>query len=237
MIRFFCGTALTLCLIAQPLIAGPQRLPLLPGSDKILVTGHSQFLGYLNAYLTLKRKNIPINGQRVYLDRLLLTDQGGGVYTGGTPYAYDVSGGKTVVIKLVPKEPLQGSHPLVKEIALGSYAIKNTIQWVYPLPDAVLTIGAPVPLMRSITFRWNYTGATLNTKVTLKDFTTNTELLTRTVVAEFIDIPTNLFVHGHKYRFDLEVVGPMGQFKLSDATAAGSKIDFYYWNHIYFMVK
>jgi hypothetical protein len=237
MTRLLCAAALILCLLTPPLIGSPQKGPFLPGADKILITGHAQFLGYLNAHLTLKRQGLPLPGQRIFLDTLLLTDQGSGIYTGGTPYAYDVGGNKTVVIKLDPKEPLPGFHRPAGEVILGRYAIKNIIQWVYPLPNAVLGISAPAPLAKSVRFRWNYTGAILNTQVTLKDFTTNTVLLTRTLVAESIDIPPGTFVRGHKYRFDLEVVGPMGQFKLTDLAAPGSKIDFYYWDHIYFTVK
>ena len=64
-----------------------------------------------------------------------------------------------------------------------------------------------------------------------------TEIFNKTVTAEQVDVPANLFISGNKYRFDLEVVGPMGLFKLSRDTAPGSKIEFFYWDHIYFFVK
>ena len=122
-----------------------------------------------------------------------------------------------------------------QEIILGRYALKNYIEWVYPLPESVIPVAGLIT--RTVRFRWNYTGATLNTKVTLKNFDTNTEIFSTTVPAEQLDIPSRLFTSGTRYRFDLEVVGPMGQFKLTDAAAPGSKIDFFYWAHIYFNVK
>jgi len=209
------------------------RIPF--GSDKILVTGHSQYLGYLNAYLNLSKNGTALPGQKLYLDTLLLNDQGGGLYTGGTPHAYDVKRRGTISIKLMPKGTLLPASRFPKEIVLGTYTIKNYIEWIFPLPEAVISLGRPI--MRSIRFRWNYTGTTQNTKVTVKNFTTNTEIFTQNIVAEEIDIPVHLFVRGNKYRFDLEVIGPMGQFKLTDATAPGSKIDFYYWDHLYFYIK
>jgi len=228
-------TLLLTCLLVPSLDSQVRSIPSRAGLDKILVTGHSQYLGYLNAYLNLSKAGSPLIGQKVYLDTLLLSDHGSGLYTGGTPYAYDVHGGKTNVIKTVPKMmplPATGKN---RDIVLGRYALKNYIEWVYPQPESVIPVASLIT--RAVRFRWNYTGATLNTKVTLKNFDTNTEIFSTTLPAEQVDIPSRLFTSGTRYRFDLEVVGPMGQFKLTDATAPGSKIDFFYWAHMYFNVK
>lgn len=220
----------------SPLTGTTKHTLRLPLSDKIKINGHSQYLGYLNAYLNLLKKGNPLSGQKVYLDTLLLNDRGAGLYTGGTPYAYDVSGKKTIVIKMVPKlSPLTPGARLKKEIILGKYYLKNYIKWVYPLPDSKISFGRS--LFMRVKFRWNYTGTILKTKVTIKNFTTNTEIFSTIVTAEEVNVPRHLFVAGNKYRFDLEVVGPMGQFKLTRETAMGSKIDFYYWAHMYFTVK
>ncbi len=233
--KIIIGTVMALCLTSALLISQTKGVTIPFGSDKILVNGHSQYLGYLNAYLNLAKNRSPLAGQTVYLDALRLTDRGGGLYTGGTPFAYDVTAMNTIVIKLKQKGlPVPGSRT-TGDIVLGTYAVKNHIQWVHPLPDAVLPLARP--LLRTVKFRWNYTGTVLNTKVTLKNFSTNTELFTATVTAEEIDIPAHLLTTGNRYRFDLEVLGPMGQFKLTDATAPGSKIDFFYWAHMYFQVK
>ena len=204
-------------------------------SDKILVTGSSQYLTYINAGLHLSRNGSPLPGQRVYLDSLLLNDQGNGQYSGGTPYAYDPSGNKTVVIKMIPKLLPSPGLKTAREITLGTYLLDNYIRWVYPLPEAVIPRRSLIG--RTVKFRWDYTKTVLNTLVTLKNFTSNTVLYTATVCAEEVDIPAGLLTAGNKYRFDLEVVGAMGQFKLSTDTAPGSRIDFYYWGHIYFTVK
>lgn len=204
-------------------------------TDKVKVIGHSQYLGYLNAYLNLTKRTTPLAGQKIYLDTLLLTDRGGGLYTGGTPYSYDVTGGKTITIKMAPESPtLKPAGKLIKPIVIGTYALKNYIEWVYPQPEAKIR-ATPITL-RANTFRWNYTGTILPTKVTIKNFTTNTEVFTKTVTAEQVVVPMTIFKPKNRYRFDLEVVGPMGQFRLTDAVAPGSKIDFYYWAHMYFDV-
>jgi hypothetical protein len=204
-------------------------------TDKVKVVGHSQYLGYLNAYLNLTKGLSTLPGQKVFLDTLLLMDRGGGLYTGGTPYSYDVTGGKTITIKMAPTtSSLKPATRLNKPIILGTYSLKNYIEWVYPQPEAKIR-ATPITL-RANTFRWNYTGTVLPTKVTIKNFTTNTEVFTKTVTAEQVVVPMKIFKPKNRYRFDLEVVGPMGLFRLTDAVAPGSKIEFFYWAHMYFDV-
>ncbi|MEN8152798.1 MAG: hypothetical protein ABFR75_02150 [Acidobacteriota bacterium] len=228
---------ITAFLIFSPLAGTTKGALKLSRTGKIRINGHSQYLGYLNAYLNLSKSGSTLTGQKVYLDTLLLNDQGGGLYTGGTPYPYDVSGGKTIVIKMIPKPSriLPATRERAKEIILGKYKLKNYIEWVYPRPDSKISFTRS--LRRTVQFRWNYTGATLRTKVTIKNFTTNTEIFSTIVTAENVNVPRHIFVPGNRYRFDLEVVGPMGKFRLTKETALGSKIDFFYWAHMYFTVR
>jgi len=205
------------------------------GSEKVLVTGHSQFLGYLNAYLTVKKGGSPLLKQNVYLDKLKLRDLGGGNYSNGTPFRYDIEAHKKITISMVPATIL---HPGIRKpepVVLGTYKVNNHIEWVYPRPNSKIAL-SPL-LIRTIKFRWNYTGKVLKTRVRIKNFTTNTEVFNRTVTAEEINVPARIFVRGNRYRFDLDVVGPMGLFRMTKATAPGSKVEFYYWDHIYFDVK
>ena len=205
------------------------------GSDKILVIGHSQFLGYLNAYLNVSKGGTPLTKQDIYLDRLKLRDIAGGNYSNGTPYRYDIEAEKKITISLVPKTLLYQPGKRPKPIILGTYKVNNHIEWVYPSPDSKISISPT--LLRTLKFRWNYTGKILRTKVRIKNFTTNTEVFNRTVTAEEISVPAHIFVRRNRYRFDLEVDGPVGLFKLTKVTAPGSKIEFFYWDHIYFDVK
>ncbi len=227
---------LIIFLISTFHIEGTVKTKLAPfGADKYKVIGHSQFLGYLNAYLNVKKGGAPLPGQSIFLDTLKLRDLSNGRYSNGTPYVYDIAAHKLITIKLVPKPALFPAGEKPKPIVLGTYKVNNHIEWVYPRPDSKITLG-PI-LMRAIKFRWNYTGAVLKTRVRIKNFTTNTEILNKTVTAEEIDVPVHLFVRGNKYRFDLEVDDPVGLFKLTRETAPGSKIEFFYWDHIYFDIK
>ena len=223
-------------LAAQITITGTPAGTLRPfGSDKIWVSGHSQFLGYLNAYVQIKKGGLPMLKQNVFLDSLKLRDLSDGRYSNGTPYVYDIAAHKLIIIKLVPKPALITPREKPEAIVLGTYQVNNHIEWVYPLPNSKISVN---PLMiRNLIFKWNYTGKTLSTKVRIKNFTTNTEVFSRTVTAEQISIPARLFIKGNRYRFDLESDGPVGLFKLTKETAPGSKIEFFYWDHIYFDVK
>ncbi len=211
-------------------IPGPRRF------TRLKVVGTSQYLGYLNAFLMVTKRGIPVNGLRIYLDKLKLNQLGGGNYSNGTPFHYKVADGKFIRISYRPVRKFPGIKPTrSKPVILGVYRIKNHIEWVFPLPESVISVRRL--LSRSVKFRWNYTGAILKTKVSLKNFNTNTLIFQKTVTAESINIPVTLLKPGTKYRFDLEPVGPMGKFRLSRYTAPGSKIEFYYWDHLYFNVK
>jgi len=211
---------------------------------KILVKGSSQYLGYLNAYLTITKKGVPQNGLEIYLDNLKLMDRGSGNYSNGTPFSYNIKVGNVIRIRQKPSKssPIRekvGKKEL-REILLGSYKVNNTIQWVFPKPDGVIPLGrvaGAAMLTQKIKFQWNYTGRVLKTKVTIKDFTKNVEIFNQIVTGESVLVPKSLFKAGRKYRFDLEVDGPMGKFVMTDNVARGSEILFYYWGHIYFMTK
>jgi hypothetical protein len=207
---------------------------------KLKVTGTSQYLGYLNAYLNITRGIAPMKGLNIYLDKLQLTDRGGGIYSGGTPFKYRIARGNTIRITQKPSRLLAPRREKFKEILLGSYKVNNTIEWVFPKPDAVIPIGRtspPVLLTRTIKFQWNYTGRVRRTKVTIKDFAKNIEIFNKVITGESVMVPRSLFKSGRKYRFDLEVVGPMGKFVMTPAVAPGSEVLFYYWDHLYFYAK
>ncbi len=205
------------------------------GSDKIWIKGHSQYLGYLNAYVQIKKGGLPMLKQNVFLDSLKLRDLSDGRYSNGTPYVYDIAAHKLITIKLVPKPALIASGEKPEAIVLGTYKVNNHIEWVYPRPNSKISL-SPL-IIRNVKFQWNYTGKILKTRVRIKNFTTNTEIFEKTVTAEEVNVPARLFIRGNRYRFDLEVDGPVGLFKLTKATAPGSKIEFFYWDHIYFDVK
>lgn len=206
--------------------------------QKIKINGHSQYLGYLNAYLNVTKGGRPVTGLNIFLDKLQLSDRGGGIYSGGTPHSYNIKPGNVISIRLKPSRlaPVRERKPAL----LASYRVKNVIQWVFPKPDGVITLGRTSPpslLGRSIKFQWNYTGRVRKTKVTVKDFTKNVVIFSKTVMAESVMVPRSKFIPGRKYRFDLEVDGPMGKFVLTDKVQPGSEVLFYYWGHIYFQVK
>ncbi len=206
--------------------------------DKIKVVGTSQYLGYLNAYLHITKRSTPAEGLKMYLNNLLLNELGSGIYSNGTPFHYDISPGKIITVKYIPRTPLNDrTSKNNKPIILGTYKFTNYIQWIFPLPYSTISPTKGIVPKRTVTFKWNYTGKILLTKVTLENFTTHTKIFSKTVKAESIEIPSLLFKKGIKYRFDLEVVGPMGKFQMTNATAFGSKIVFYYWDHLYFTVK
>lgn len=205
--------------------------------QKILVKGTSQYLGYLNAFLNITKGGRPQNGLKINLDRLQLSDRGGGIYSGGTPHPYNIRVGN--VIRILQK-PSKLSPTREKEVLLGSYKVNNVIEWVFPKPDSVIPVGrvpAAVLLTQKVKFQWNYTGRVLKTKVTIKDFTRNVEIFNKIITGESVMVPKSLFKSGRKYRFDLEVVGPMGKFVMTDKVARGSEVLFYYWGHIYFHAK
>lgn len=217
-------------------LPGSETLPI-PGL-KIKINGHSQYLGYLNAYLNVTRAGRPVNGLKIFLDKLQLSDRGGGIYSGGTPYSYNIKPGNVITIRLQPS-PLVSPRDR-KSTVLATYKVNNVIQWVYPKPDGVITLGRPPSaslLGRSIKFQWNYTGRTRKTKVTIKDFSKNVVIFSTTVMAESVMVPRSKFVPGRKYRFDLEVDGAMGKFVLTNNVQPGSEVLFYYWAHMYFTVS
>ena len=202
---------------------------------RLKVVGTSQYLKYLNAGLDISEGGRPIEGLKVYLNEILLSNRGSGFYSAGTPYPYKMALGKTIVISYLPEEPIRRTHEKPRPIILGTYKINNYIEWVFPLPNATISLGRSA--FSYIIFRWNYVGRILKTKVTLENFTKHSTVFSTIVTDEKVSIPKNILKSGNTYRFDLEVVGAMGQFRLTEATAKGSKIDFYYWDHIYFRVR
>ncbi len=202
---------------------------------KLKVVGTSQYLGYLNVGLDISKGGRPVEGLEVYLNEVPLSDRGGGFYSIGTPYHYKMALGKTIVIRYLPIEPIRRIHEIPGRKILGTYKIDNYIEWVYPLPDSVISLRSSAS--RYVIFRWHYVGRILKTKVSLQNFTKHIDVFSAVVTDEKIAIPKNLLKSGDTYRFDLEVVGPMGQFRLTEVTEKGSRIDFYYWDHIYFRVR
>ncbi len=209
--------------------------PFNPPKKRLKVVGTSQYLTYLNAALDISEGGRPVEGLKVYLNEVQLSDRGGGFYSIGTPYPYKMALGKTIVISYLPEEPLRRIHERPRPIILGTYKINNYIEWVYPLHNSTISLGSSASSY--MIFRWNYVGRILKTKVSLQDFTKKVDVFSTVVTDEKVAIPKNLLISGHTYRFDLEVIGPMGQYKLTEATARGSRIDFYYWGHIYFKVR
>ena len=209
--------------------------PFHPTKRRLKVVGTSQYLSYLNAALDISEGGRPVEGLKVYLNELQLSDRGGGFYSIGTPYPYKMALGKTIVISYLPEEPLRRIHERPRPIILGTYKINNYIEWVYPLSESTISLGSSAS--PNVIFRWHYVGRILKTKVSLQNFTKHIDVFSTVVTDEKVAIPKKLLKSGDTYRFDLEVLGPMGQFRLTEATARGSRIDFYYWGHIYFRVR
>lgn len=229
--------------VTFPLAAQAKKLPTDIGAlsvKKLKVNGTSQYLGYLNAYLNVTRSAAPVTGLNLYLDKLQLNDRGGGIYSNGTPFKYNIAVGNVIRITLKPTLTPGTRVGISREVLLGSYTVNNVIEWVFPKPDSIVPLGRtspPVLLAPAIKFQWNYTGRARRTKVTIKDFTKNVEIFNTIVTGESVDVPRRLFKPGKRYRFDLEVADPMGKFVMTSAVAPGSEILFYYWDHLYFDTK
>jgi hypothetical protein len=203
---------------------------------RMKIVGHSQYLGYLNAALTITKAGAAVRGLKIYLNELPLNERGPGFYSNGTPYNYDVKMGKKIVISYIPKPSIFNVKERQKKVIIGVYKINNCIKWVFPRPHAVISLRNH--FSRTVKFQWDYLGRVLNTKVTITEFKKDGRVIfNQNVVGESVNINKSLFTPGMKYRFDLEVIGPLGQFHLYKRVARGSKIDFYYWDHLYFSVK
>ena len=235
----FALTTLMIIMSSDSLLASGQKKLLPIRSKKLQVNGTSQFLGYLNAYLDVKQSGRPLTGLSLFLNRLKLNDRGGGIYSNGTPHAYPIKQGNMIRISLKANKFVPaGSRG--KPVLLGSYRVRNTIEWVYPKPDTVLPLGRRGPRIlpnKKLIIKWNYTGRVRNTQVRIKDFTANIEIFNKTVMGESVAVPISKFKSGKKYRLDLEVVGAMGKFKMTNAVTPSSEVKFYYWTHCYFFVK
>ncbi len=211
------------------------RTRIIPLTKKLKVVGFSAYLGYLNVALNITRGGVKVDDIKIFLNELLIKGGGAGYYSSGTSYHYEVQPGKKIIISYLQSPSISKERRRSKPIILGTYRINNIIEWVFPQPNAVIPVGGRT-LSRTIRFRWNYTGRVLNTRVTITEFKKGGRtIFNRTIVGESIEIDKALFKIGTKYRFDIEVVGPMGHFRLSEYTAPGSKIDFYYQDHLYFM--
>ena len=205
-------------------------------SKKMKVVGTSQYLKYLNAGLDISRDGAPLKGLKIYLNELLLNERALGFYSNGTSYPYKMEIGKKIIITYFPNHTLTRAQRRIKQITLGVYRIDNYIEWVFPRPNTVISIDEGIG--RTIRFRWHYVGRVMNTKVTVAEFKPGGKIIfTKNVFGESVNIMKSLFKYGMKYRFDLEVVGPMGHFRLTNYTTRDSKIDFYYWDHLYFQTQ
>ena len=229
----FLSLMILLIFVLMPMIGKP-----IPRRDKFKVTGTSQYLKYLNAGLDISKRGVPLNGLKVYLNELLLNNRWSGFYSNGTPYNYKMKIGNKIVISYVPNRIIRRVGSKFRHIILGEYKINNLIKWVYPLPNSTIFLRRRRSVSsRYIIFSWNYVGRILKTRVTLQNFTKHRTVFSTVLTGEHVSIPTNLLKSGDSYRFDLEVVGPMGHFNMNySCVTSDSKIDFYYWDHLYFKV-
>ncbi len=223
----FITPAFTQIKTLQPTIQQPLLTLVKP---KILVQGHAQYYGnakYISAYLTLKIDGKPLSNVKVRINKSLMMNHGNGNYGGSIPSNYDIKIGNELVFSVeFPKAPyLVGSPPpFTGKIVLGTYRIRNIINWVWPKPGQTIPTGRII----SYLFKWDFTGSPAKTEFFIKDKSTNTKIFTKNTSAEQQSVMAGLFNSGKEYVMGMWAVDPIDKFRLSGVCSKGSRIDWYF---------
>jgi len=196
----------------------------------IWVRGHAQYYGnarYISAFLTLKMDGKPLSNVKVWINNSLMMNHGDGNYGGSIPSVYHIKLGNELVFSVeFPKVPypLGSPPPFRGKLVLGTYKIKNIINWVWPVPGQTIPTGR----LLSYLFKWDFTGSPAKTEFFLKDKNTNTKIFTKHTSAEQQHVAAALFGPGKEYVMGLWAVDPIDKFRLTANCAKGSRIDWYF---------
>ncbi|MEN8223316.1 MAG: hypothetical protein ABFR36_08670 [Acidobacteriota bacterium] len=197
---------------------------------KIWVQGHAQYYGnakYISAYLTLKINGSPLSNVKVRINNSVMMNHGNGNYGGSIPSTYEIRLGNELVFSVEFPKGLYvaGSPPpFTGKVVLGTYKIKNIIEWVWPKPGQSISVGRFIAYL----FKWNFTGTPATTEFFIKDKITNKKIFSKNTGAEQQSVLATLFKPGKQYRMGLWAVKPIDNFKISKHCAKGSKIDWYF---------
>jgi hypothetical protein len=221
---------ISVLLVPALLAQGKGIMPIIPGSDKLKITGGILFMQteYLSIGVKLTYMGRPVLNAKVWLNKWPLEDRGGGDFRLVIrPYTARVGNKLELAVELPPVHRPLGEPPFVGKKVLASLVINNIVEWVFPTPGQVIDLSSYSTGF--VSCRWNFTGTPV--KVIFELFNTadpHRVIFGQTIEAEAINVPLGVLTPGNEYRLTVDdgVSGfpPMGAFTMSKLTAPGSSL-------------
>jgi len=218
----------------------PKDALLNPADIQIKIKGFAWYFGNSDSLFVsveLSWKGSPLSGATVRSNETVLTDLGGGRYKRTlTPYVIHL--GATLVFSVeFPrlKPPRLSLNPrLAGRVILAGYRIANIIKWGFPVPGQVIDLGA-YPMI--IPLSWNFTGTPAKTKLIIKDQVANTEVFSKYIASEGINIQATTLKPGKEYGLIMWAVAPLDKFQTTPNATPDSDVVFYFNDEMTFRTK
>jgi hypothetical protein len=227
-------TMISVFMVPALLAQGKGITPIVPGSDKLKITGVMGFMQtkYLGMVIKLNCMGRPVLNANVWLNNWPLENRGGGEFRVTVDkYTARVGDKLELAVELPRERLLLVKPPFEGRQVLASLVIDNIIEWVFPMPGQVIDLSSYS--MGFISCRWNFTGTPV--RVFFELFNTadpDRIIFSRTIEAEAVNVPLSVVTPGNEYRMtvDDDSTGspPLGAFKMSKLAAPGSSLVYYF---------